>query len=49
MSLVKRYNVAPSQLSLVMTDAQPEKLQWFKWGLTTANSIVGKDKTLVIK
>jgi len=31
--LVKRYNVAPSQLALVMTDDKPEELQLFKWGL----------------
>ena len=31
--LVKRYNVAPSQLALVMTDEKPEALQLFKWGL----------------
>lgn len=31
--LVKRYNVAPSQLSLVITDEKPGELQLFKWGL----------------
>lgn len=31
--LVKRYNVAPSQLALVITDAKPQELQLFKWGL----------------
>lgn len=31
--LVKRYNVAPSQLSLVITDEKPRELQLFKWGL----------------
>lgn len=31
--LVKRYNVAPSQLALVITDAKPRELQLFKWGL----------------
>ncbi len=31
--LVKRYNVAPSQLALVMTDEKPEELQMYKWGL----------------
>jgi putative SOS response-associated peptidase YedK len=31
--LVKRYNVAPSQLSIVITDESPSELQLFKWGL----------------
>jgi len=31
--LVRRYNVAPSQLALVMTSEKPEELQLFKWGL----------------
>jgi putative SOS response-associated peptidase YedK len=31
--LVKRYNVAPSQLALVLTIEQPEHLQLFRWGL----------------
>jgi len=31
--LVKRYNVAPSQLSIVITDASPKELKLFKWGL----------------
>ncbi len=31
--LVKRYNVAPSQLALVITDAKPQELQLFRWGL----------------
>ncbi len=31
--LVKRYNVAPSQLSLVITEQEPQSLQLFKWGL----------------
>lgn len=31
--LVKRYNVAPSQLALVITDTKPGELQLFKWGL----------------
>jgi putative SOS response-associated peptidase YedK len=31
--LVKRYNVAPSQLALVMTDEKPHELQHYKWGL----------------
>ena len=31
--LVKRYNVAPSQLALVMTDEKPGELQFLKWGL----------------
>ncbi|MBK9425183.1 MAG: SOS response-associated peptidase [Bacteroidetes bacterium] len=44
--LVKRYNVAPSQLSLVMTDAQPEKLQLFKWGLIPSWA---KDKSIGYK
>ncbi len=31
--LVKRYNVAPSQLALVLTDDKPYELQMFRWGL----------------
>ncbi len=31
--LVKRYNVAPSQLALVITDEKPHELQLLKWGL----------------
>ena len=31
--LVKRYNVAPSQLALVITDENPHELQLFRWGL----------------
>lgn len=31
--LVKRYNVAPSQLALVLTNNNPNELQFFKWGL----------------
>jgi putative SOS response-associated peptidase YedK len=31
--LVKRYNVAPGQLALVITNDKPEELQLFKWGL----------------
>ncbi len=31
--LVKRYNVAPSQLALVLTGKTPGTLQLFKWGL----------------
>jgi putative SOS response-associated peptidase YedK len=31
--LVKRYNVAPSQLALVLTDEKPYELQLYKWGL----------------
>ncbi len=31
--LVKRYNVAPSQLALVLTDEKPNDFQFFKWGL----------------
>jgi putative SOS response-associated peptidase YedK len=31
--LVKRYNVAPSQLALVITDEKPQELQFCKWGL----------------
>jgi len=31
--LVKRYNVAPTQLALVITCEEPEKLQLFHWGL----------------
>src|SRR6186997_1714305 len=31
--LVKRYNVAPSQLALVMTMERPGELQLFHWGL----------------
>ena len=31
--LVKRYNVAPTQLALVITCASPETLQLFRWGL----------------
>src|SRR5688572_28797440 len=31
--LVRRYNVAPSQLALVMTNEKPRELQLFKWGL----------------
>ncbi len=31
--LVKRYNVAPSQLALVLTDEKPNELQLYKWGL----------------
>jgi putative SOS response-associated peptidase YedK len=31
--LIKRYNVAPGQLSLVITGEKPEELQLFKWGL----------------
>ncbi len=31
--LVKRYNVAPSQLTLVITDEKPRELQLYKWGL----------------
>lgn len=31
--LVKRYNVAPGQLALVITDEKPDELQFFKWGL----------------
>ncbi|HEX5003656.1 MAG TPA: SOS response-associated peptidase [Bacteroidia bacterium] len=31
--LVKRYNVAPTQLALVITCEAPEKLQLFHWGL----------------
>lgn len=31
--LVKRYNVTPSQLALVITDAKPQELQLFRWGL----------------
>ena len=31
--LVKRYNVAPSQLALVITDEKPQELQLYKWGL----------------
>ena len=31
--LIKRYNVAPSQLALVLTDEKPHELQMYKWGL----------------
>lgn len=31
--LVKRYNVAPSQLALVLTDEKPHEFQFYKWGL----------------
>ena len=31
--LVKRYNVAPSQLTLVITEQEPESLQLYRWGL----------------
>ncbi len=31
--LVKRYNVAPTQLSLVITCEKPGELQLFRWGL----------------
>jgi putative SOS response-associated peptidase YedK len=31
--LVRRYNVAPSQLALVMTNEQPAELRLFRWGL----------------
>jgi putative SOS response-associated peptidase YedK len=31
--LIKRYNVAPGQLALVITNEKPEELQLFKWGL----------------
>lgn len=31
--LVKRYNVAPSQLALVLTLEQPHEFQLFRWGL----------------
>lgn len=31
--LIKRYNVAPGQLALVMTGEKPGELQLFKWGL----------------
>ncbi len=31
--LVKRYNVAPGQLALVISNNKPEELQLFKWGL----------------
>ncbi|MFM8916951.1 MAG: SOS response-associated peptidase [Bacteroidota bacterium] len=31
--LIKRYNVAPSQLALVLTNNNPDELQFFKWGL----------------
>ncbi len=31
--LVKRYNVAPSQLALVLTNNNPNELQLFKWGM----------------
>jgi putative SOS response-associated peptidase YedK len=31
--LIKRYNVAPSQLALVLTNNNPNELQFFKWGL----------------
>lgn len=44
--LVKRYNVAPSQLALVMTADEPEKLQLFKWGLIPSWA---KDKTIGYK
>lgn len=44
--LVKRYNVAPSQLSLVMTADEPAKLQLFKWGLIPSWS---KDRTIGYK
>jgi putative SOS response-associated peptidase YedK len=30
---VKRYNVAPSQLALVLTDEKRDELQLFRWGL----------------
>lgn len=31
--LMKRYNVAPSQLALVITNDKPAELQLYKWGL----------------
>jgi len=31
--LIKRYNVAPSQLTLVLTNNNPTEFQFFKWGL----------------
>ncbi len=31
--LMKRYNVAPSQLALVITDDAPQTLRLFRWGL----------------
>jgi len=31
--LIKRYNVAPGQLALVLTSEQPDTFQYFKWGL----------------
>jgi len=31
--LVKRYNVAPSQLALIISDEKPQELQLYKWGL----------------
>ncbi|MFM7767930.1 MAG: SOS response-associated peptidase [Bacteroidota bacterium] len=31
--LIKRYNVAPSQLALVLTNNNANELQFFKWGL----------------
>lgn len=31
--LIKRYNVAPSQLALVLASNKPTEFQFFKWGL----------------
>jgi len=31
--LIKRYNVAPSQLALVLASNKPSEFQFFKWGL----------------
>jgi putative SOS response-associated peptidase YedK len=49
--LVKRYNVAPSQLALVMTNEQPQLLQMFKWGLipSWAKDAKGSFKTINAK
>jgi putative SOS response-associated peptidase YedK len=41
--LVKRYNVAPSQLALVLTLEQPDELQLFRWGLIPSWA---KDRTI---
>ena len=35
---LQRYNVAPTQLSAVITAAQPSEVQQFRWGLVPYNS-----------
>ena len=44
--LVKRYNVAPGQLALIITGEKPGELQLFKWGLIPSWA---KDASLAYK